>query len=146
MVIFLDTILRRWYYGLRKDFLRNFLQIKVQAFHTDLGAGLYQKLTGTEMLLCQILLLWIIISVLFELMSFTRKNHKKSVSDSGTKTFKNACFMSLIKTILFNRQGNKIWMIGGSVFDPVSEHLRRDHPFSQMHQKQYAHEKLICQF
>ena len=54
----------------------------------------------------------IIISALFELMSFIHKNRKKSVPDfSGIETFKNACFMSLIRTVLFNPKRSKIPMI-----------------------------------
>ena len=72
--------------------------------------------------------LQIIISVSFELMFFTHKNRQKSLYDSGIETFKNACFMSLIRAVLFYWKRNKISMILGSVFYPVSKQSFKEGP------------------
>ena len=72
--------------------------------------------------------LQIIISISFEIMSFTHRNRKNSLSDSGIETYRKACFILLFRAILFNQNYSKISMIRGSVFGPVSKQSFKDGP------------------
>ena len=70
-----------------------------------------------------------LVNLRIELMSFTHKNCKKFLSDSGIETFKNTCFISVIRAILLTRKRNKMTMIWSSVFGPTSKQSFKEEPF-----------------
>ena len=60
--------------------------------------------------------------------SLTHKTHKKSWSESFTKTFKSAYLISLISAPLYERNLIKVSINIGSKLGPVSRHWFKDGP------------------